>query len=72
MPASWPDLPDDPPPDLTAEQRRNEFAAILALGVLRFLREETAITPAKILEFSSARLEVPAETRLSVSRRTGG
>ncbi len=67
----WPDLLDDPPPDLTPEQRRDEFAAILAEGVLRFLRQEAAHAPAKILEFSAARLEVPVQTRLSVSRRTG-
>jgi hypothetical protein len=72
MSESWPDLPDDPQPDLTPEQRRDEFAAILAEGILRFLRQDAALAPAKILEFSAAHLEVPAQTRLSVSRRTGG
>ncbi|MFN0019074.1 MAG: hypothetical protein ACKVP0_12490 [Pirellulaceae bacterium] len=72
MSESWPDPPSDPQPNLTPEQRRDEFAAILVLGVLRFLRQEAAHAPAKILEFSAAHLEVPVQTRLSVSRRTGG
>jgi hypothetical protein len=72
MSESWHNLPSDPQPNLTPEQRRNEFAAVLAEGVLRFLRQEAAHSPAKILEFSPARLEVPVQTRLSVSRRTGG
>ncbi len=72
MSESWPDLPADSQPDLTPEQRSNEFASILAAGVLRVLREQAIHAPAKILEFSAAHLEVPAQTRLSVSRRTGG
>jgi hypothetical protein len=71
MSESWPDPPSDPQPNLTPEQRRDEFAAILALGVLRFLHQEAAHAPAKILEFSADHLEVPEQTRLSVSRRTG-
>ena len=72
MSESWPDPPFDPQPDLTPEQRHDEFAAILALGVLRYLRQQALYAPAKILDFSAARLEVPVQTRLSVPRRTGG
>lgn len=47
MSESWPDPPFDPQPDLTPKQRHDEFAAILADGVLRFLRQEAALAPAK-------------------------
>lgn len=72
MSESWPDPPAYPLPDLTPEQRRDELASILAAGVMRVLREQAIRAPAKILEFSAAHLEVLAQTRLSVSRRTGG
>jgi hypothetical protein len=72
MSESWPIPPCDPQTNLTPKQRRDQFAAILALDVLRFVRQEVTHSPAKVLEFSPAYFEVPVQTRLSVSRRTGG
>lgn len=61
--------PDDPSL-LTPNERRGEVASILAAGILR-LRARAAIPgddpPAEISpESATARLEVPAETVLSV------
>jgi hypothetical protein len=61
--------PDDPS-SLTPDERRSEVASILAAGILR-LRARAAIPgddpPAEISpESVTARLEVPAETVLSV------
>ncbi|MHB1032344.1 MAG: hypothetical protein ACYC0X_31465 [Pirellulaceae bacterium] len=60
----------DPLSDLTPQQRREQVAAILAHGLLRTLRQarNSADFDAKTLEFSAAGLDVPGETRLSVSR----
>ena len=55
---------------LTPEQRREQIAAILARGLLRTLQQSRphADSAAETLEFSTEGLEVPGETRLSVSR----
>lgn len=60
----------DPLLDLTPEQRREQVAAILARGLLRTLHQARshADSAPKTLEFSASGLEVPGETRLSVSR----
>ena len=60
----------DPLLDLTPEQRREQAAAILARGLLRTLHQARshADSARETLEFSPSGLEVPAETRLSVSR----
>ena len=57
-----------PLPDLTPTQRREQVAAILARGLLRTFQLATPESPPETLEFSAAGLEVPGETRLSVSR----
>jgi hypothetical protein len=65
--------------DLSPEQRRRQVAAIFARGVLRFQRlvrrsasESEGEGLEKPLELGQTGLEVPGETRLSVSRRIGG
>jgi len=63
--------------DLSPEQRRRQIAAILARGVLRYQRlvrrsASDSVAAEKPLELGQAGLEVPGETRLSVSRRIGG
>ena len=65
--------------DLSPERRRQQVALILARGVLRFQRlarrsasESAAEGKEKPLELGPTGLEVPGETRLSVSRRIGG
>ncbi len=63
------------PESMTAEERRREVAAILANGLLRRLRaaESAACTPAKeVSERPGNRLELPAETPLSVAPRPAG
>ena len=63
------------PESMTAEERRREVAAILASGLLRSLRtvELAASSPAKTdSKESRNRLELPAETRLSVAPRPAG
>ena len=56
--------------DLTPEQRREQVAAILARGLLRTLQQTPshADSAPETLEFSPSGLEVPGDTRLSVSR----
>ena len=57
--------------NLTPTQRREQVAAILARGLLRILqqaRSDDESAPST-LEFPAGGLEVPGETRLSVSRR---
>ena len=61
--------------DLTAKQRRQAVAAILARGVLRYHRRIGRLDsgPAENFpDFSHEGLEVLGETRLSVSERTAG
>lgn len=56
--------------DLSPTQRREQVAAILARGLLRFLhqaRSEDESAP-NTLEFPAEGLEVSDESRLSVSR----
>lgn len=59
-----------PPLDLTPEQRREQVAAILARGLLRTLQHARSLADSspETLEFSPSGLEVPGDTRLSVSR----
>jgi len=68
-------MPKSPFPDLTPDQRFKQVAAILAKGVLRHqrnVRRGEILSGAKSPETSLAGLEVPGETRLSVSRCIGG
>jgi hypothetical protein len=60
----------DPSSGLTPQQRRKQVAGILARGLLRTLQQARSADDfaAKTLEFSTAGLEVPGETRFSVSR----
>ena len=63
------------PESMTAEERRREVAAILANGLLRRLRmaKSAASSPSKtVSKRSRSRLELPAETRLSVAQRPAG
>lgn len=58
--------------DLTSEQRRQQLAAIFARSVRRYTRlaRRSETQPMeKSLESGTASLEVPGETRLSVSRQ---
>ncbi len=60
--------------DLSPEERRRQVAAILARDVLRrqrLLRTSGPRPAGKSLESGPTGLEVPGETRLSVSRRIG-
>ncbi len=55
--------------EMTPDERLEELASILAMGILRLRRRSAlpAATDVKILpESSSEGLEVPVETRLSV------
>lgn len=62
----------DDPSELTPDERRRELVAILAAGVLRLRQhrlqagEPPALPPKTSPEFSAERLEVGAETVLSV------
>jgi hypothetical protein len=61
--------------ELTPESRFQQIAAILAVGVIRCQRRQRASLPSTECaepESSPPGLEVPAETRLCVSRRIGG
>jgi len=61
--------------DLTAPQRREAVAAILARGVLRHHRRLGRLDSGpgeNPLDFSPEGLEVLGKTRLSVSERTTG
>jgi len=63
------------PESMTADERRLEVASILAGGLLRRVRmaKTPASSPPKtISEMSRNRLELPAETRLSVAPRPAG
>lgn len=65
----------DPASDLTPDQRREQVAAILARGLLRTLQQSAAGRSRPAVEIpgiSPAGLELPPQTRLSVSRRIGG
>ena len=60
---------------LTPDQRFNQIAAILAKGVVRYqrsVRRSESGPDEESRESSLGGLEVPGETRLSVSRRIGG
>lgn len=60
--------------ELTADQRLKQVAAILARGVRRYhrrLRRSESRPEKEVPESSPAGLEVPANPRLSVSRRIG-
>ena len=64
-------MPRTPITDPTPDQRFKQIAAILAKGVLRYqkqLRRSAELSS----ESRADGLEVPGETRLSVSRRTQG
>ena len=63
------------PESMTAEERRLEVASILARGLLRRVRmaQTAESTPRKTVSKGSRnRLDVPAETRLSVAPRPAG
>ncbi len=63
------------PDTMTADERRDEVAGILANGLLRRIRaaESAASSPAKtVAEESRKGLELPAETGLSVAPRPAG
>ena len=68
-------MPKSPPTELTPDQRFKQVAAILAKGVVRYqrlvLRNESQ-SDEETPESSPGGLEVPGETRLSVSRRISG
>jgi hypothetical protein len=59
-------VPDDPtdPAHLTPEQRRDEQAALLAIGVRRLLDVRAQTTP----DSGGDGLDVPAETSVHASR----
>ena len=68
-------MPPLPSTELTAEQRFQQIAAILAKGIIRCHRHlrAAASSPDQVSSESSPRgLEVPGKTRLSVSRCIGG
>ena len=68
-------MPKSPVTDLTPEQRFKQVAVILAKGILRHqqsLRRGESRSGANRPESSTAGLEVPGRTRLSVSRCIGG
>jgi len=69
-------MPKSPFPDLTPDQRFKQIAAILAKGVIRLhqrkLRDNRADFSQESPKSSTAGLEVPGKTRLSVSRCVGG
>ncbi len=63
------------PETMTTDERRLEVASILARGLLRHIRmANSAESPAQETgsERSRNRLEIPAETRLSVAPRPAG
>ena len=68
-------MPKSPLTELAPDQRFKQIAAILAKGVIRYqrsvLRSESR-PDEESPESSPDALEVPCETRLSVSRRIGG
>jgi hypothetical protein len=59
--------------ELTADQRFKQLAAILAVGVRRYRQrlQRSESSPKQVPEFSPNELEVPANLRLSGSRRIG-
>jgi len=68
-------MPKTPAPDLTPDQRLSQIATIFAQAVIRNQRRGRCGSPiaAKKLPLSGpGGLEVPGETRLSVSRCVGG
>jgi len=68
-------MPKPPFTDLTPDQRFKQVAAILAKGVIRHqrsLRRGESRSVNNPPETSTAGLEVPEKTRLSVSRCIGG
>ena len=68
-------MPNSSVDELTPEQRFKQVAAILAKGVIRCQRHLRAAASASenvSSEFSPGGLEVPGQTRLSVSRGVGG
>ncbi len=63
------------PESMTSEERRLEVASILARGLLRRARmAQTTESPPRrtVSKGPQNRLEVPAETRLSVAPRPAG
>lgn len=63
------------PETMTADERRLEVAGILAGGLLRrVLAARAAMSPAGqiVAEIPEKRLDVPAESRLSVAQWPGG
>lgn len=68
-------MPRTPITDPTPDQRFKQIAAILAKGVVRHqrsVRRGESRAGQNPPESSTAGLEVPAKTRLSVSRCIGG
>ena len=68
-------MPKSPFSDLTPDQRFKQVAAILAKGILRHqqsLRRGESRAGQNPPESYTTGLEVPAKTRLSVSRCIGG
>ena len=68
-------MPKSPITDLTLDQRFKQVAAILAKGVIRHqrsVRRGESRSGENPPESSTAGLEVPGKTRLSVSRCIGG
>jgi hypothetical protein len=67
-------MPADDPLLLSPDDRRHELAKVLARGLRRLLRpracdpESPQVLPKNLSESGEVFLEVPAETRLSVSR----
>ena len=63
------------PDTMTADERRQEVASILAAGLLRRVRTSKAPpsdTAQESLPESQIRLELPSETRLSVDQQPVG
>ena len=63
------------PESMTADERRQEVASILALGLLRRVRTaKSAESPPSETSSKVSRngLDVPSETRLSVAQRPAG
>lgn len=68
-------MPTEPRPKLTSEERFAEIAALLRKGFdrcPRSRRRDATSNGRDSSESSADGLEVPAETRLSGSRRIGG
>ena len=64
-----------PIPELTPDQRFHQVATILAKAVLRYQRQSRqsqVVASNEPPKSSLGGLEVPAKTRLSVSRGVGG